>query len=93
MTSTPHTGDVVAVAPLNRSHERLELLTGGVDHRLVLWQVDPRRKHDGSDEVVTIFPARHTSAVRAVAASSDGTSVYTGGGDRKVRAWGMGCGS
>ena len=81
------------MAPLNRSHERLELLTGGVDHRLVLWQVDPRRKHDGSDEVVTIFPARHTSAVRAVAASSDGTSVYTGGGDRKVRAWGMGCGS
>ena len=85
LASAPHSGGVDAICGLSRRTDVLEILTGGKDKQLALWRVDPSRAAEPNHgESVTLFPCRHSSAIRSIATSSDGTSIYTGGADRKV---------
>ncbi|MEU1853395.1 XRE family transcriptional regulator [Streptomyces sp. NPDC019990] len=74
-----HTGQVNAVA---FAPDRRQLVTGGADFTVRLWDVtQPRRPRQ------TQTLATHTDAVNAVAFSPEGRQLATAGTDATVRRW------
>jgi WD40 repeat protein len=78
-----HSGQVQAIA---WSPDGKRLASGGVDSKVLLWEV--QRKADGSLFVSTprVFSG-HKEAVLAVAFSPDGTRLASGSADSTIRIW------
>ena len=87
-----HTGDVIAIA---FSPDNKMLASGSRDNSIRLWSVTTGQHLATLEEQVvwgTVTHEGHTGDVTALAFSSDGTTLASGGTDNKIRLWDVGAG-